>query len=120
MLRKLLLVLIGLKQAQISHQRQSAGRTMKKASALTAALSGKQSDATPSVAEEAAKHTDSFSFPCLDRNGKQSISGLDNVAQELERSSLKDHGIAGSAPTAVVLPNGSVAVSSGSLKMPIS
>ena len=89
---------------------------MKKTSALTAALSGKQTDATPSISEDAAKHTDSFSFPCLDRNGKQPTSGLDDVTQELERSSLKGHGIAGSAPTAVVLPNGSVAVCTRSLQ----
>ena len=108
---------LSFKQAQISHQRHTGGGTMKKTSALTAALSGKRSDATQSIAEEAAKHTDSFSFPCLDRSGKQSTSGLDDIAQELESSSLKDHGIAGSAPTAVILPNCSVAVSCNTLKV---
>ena len=84
---------------------------MKKASALTAALSGKQSDATPSIIDETAKHTDSFSFPCLDRNGKQSTSGIDDITSELAKASLKGQAIAGSAPTAVILPNGSIAVS---------
>ncbi len=84
---------------------------MKKASALTAALSGKQRDATPSVSDDTAKHTDSFSFPCLDRNGKQSNNGVDDITHELEKASLKGQVIAGSAPTAVVLPNGSIAVS---------
>lgn len=82
---------------------------MKKASALTAALSGKQSDATPSIIDETAKHTDSFSFPCLDRNGKQSTSGIDDITSELAKASLKGQAIAGSAPTAVILPNGSIA-----------
>lgn len=85
---------------------------MKKASALTAALSGKHSEATPSAIDESAKHTDSFSFPCLDRNGNESSSGVDDVTSELGRASLKGQSIAGSAPTAVVLPNGSVAVRS--------
>lgn len=84
---------------------------MKKASALTAALSGKQSDATPSITDDAAKHTESFSFPCLDRNGKGSTSEIDDVTHELGKASLKGQAIAGSAPTAVILPNGSVAVS---------
>ena len=84
---------------------------MKKASALTAALSGKHTEATPSVTDDSAKHTDSFSFPCLDRNGKESTSGIDDVTNELGRASLKGQSIAGSAPTAVILPNGSVAVS---------
>ena len=84
---------------------------MKKASALTAALSGKQSDAVPGASDEAAKHTESFSFPCLVRSRKQTAYGLDDVAEELGKSSLKGQSIAGSAPTAVVLPNGSIAVS---------
>lgn len=84
---------------------------MKKASALTAALSGKQSESVSATSDDAAKHTESFSFPCLDRNGKQTAYGLDDVTAELGKSSLKDQVIAGSAPTAVVLPNGSIAVS---------
>ena len=84
---------------------------MKKASALTAALSGKRSDATSSVVDDFAKHTDSFSFPCLDRKGKESTSGVDDVTHELEKASLKGQTIAGSAPTAVILSDGSVAVS---------
>lgn len=84
---------------------------MKKTSALTAALSGRQSESVPSVSDDAAKHADSFSFPCLDRNGTQTAYGLDDVTQELGRSSLKGQSIAGSAPTAVILPNGSIAVS---------
>ena len=84
---------------------------MKKASALTAALSGKQSESVPVASDDAAKHTDSFSFPCLDRNGKQTTYGVDDVTAELGKSSLKGQSIAGSAPTAVVLPNGSIAVS---------
>lgn len=84
---------------------------MKKASALTAALSGRQSDSAPSVSDDVAKHSESFSFPCLDRNAKQTAQGLDEVTKELGKSSLKGQSIAGSAPTAVVLPNGSIAVS---------
>ncbi|KAL3140541.1 hypothetical protein ABBQ32_005121 [Trebouxia sp. C0010 RCD-2024] len=82
---------------------------MKKASALTAALSGKQSDSVPPVSEDTAKHSESFSFPCLDRNNKHTANGLDDITQELSRASLKSQSIAGSAPTAVVLPNGSIA-----------
>ncbi|KAA6416926.1 MAG: glutathione synthetase ATP-binding domain [Trebouxia sp. A1-2] len=70
---------------------------MKKASALTAALSGKRSDAPSSVVDDFAKHTDSFSFPCLDRNGKESTSGVDDVTHELEKASLKGQTIAGSS-----------------------
>ena len=100
-------------KAQIDHQRhrRSERGEMKKTSALTAALSGRHSESVPSVSEDAAKHSESFSFPCLDRNNKQTANGLDDITQELSRSSLKSHSIAGSAPTAVVLPNGSIAVS---------
>ena len=92
-------------------KRHRKRKTMKKASALTAALSGKQNESVPAASDDAAKHTESFSFPCLDRNGKQTAYGLDDVAEELGKSSLKGQSIAGSAPTAVVLPNGSIAVS---------
>ena len=80
---------------------------MKKASALTAALSGKRSEAvTP--ADDSARHTDSFSFPCLDHGDANNI---DDITRELGKASLKSQSIAGSAPTAVLLPNGSIAVS---------
>lgn len=100
-------------KTQIDHQRHrhSERGNMKKASALTAALSGKQSDSVPPVSEDTAKHSESFSFPCLDRNNKHTANGLDDITQELSRASLKSQSIAGSAPTAVVLPNGSIAVS---------
>lgn len=84
---------------------------MKKASALTAALSGRQSDSAPTVSDGVAKHSESFSFPCLDRHDKQNAQSLDEVTEELGKSSLNGQSIAGSAPTAVVLPNGSIAVS---------
>lgn len=85
---------------------------MKKASALTAALSGKRTEATrPAGADDDnARHTDSFSFPCLDRSGA-GANEVDDVTRELGKASLKGQTIAGSAPTAVLLPNGSIAVS---------
>ena len=89
---------------------------MKKASALTAALSGKQRTESPPEAAhtDTANKSDSFSFPCLDRI-RASTGAVDDVTHELEKSSLKGQTIAGSAPTAVLLPNGSIAVSSSTL-----
>lgn len=80
---------------------------MKKASALTAALSGKRSEAV-GPADDSARRTDSFSFPCLDHGDANNI---DDITRELGKASLKGQSIAGSAPTAVLLPNGSIAVS---------
>lgn len=74
-------------------------------SALTAALSGKLDEKVP--AENGVKN-DPYSFPCLSGTREQVFEDP-NAA--FERLSLENARLlAGSAPNAVLLPNGSLAV----------
>lgn len=76
-------------------------------SALTAALSGKLNDR---IQPDEAQKNDAFSFPCL--SGPEKPDGRDDAAA-FERLSLADAALlAGSAPNAVHLADGSLAVRS--------
>ena len=76
-------------------------------SALTAALSGKGSSKPPS--DKKTSSTDAFSFPCL---GAASGANKEaELASQFDKLNVRSQSIAGSAPTAVLLRNGSVAVS---------
>jgi hypothetical protein len=78
-----------------------------KKSALSVALS-KPGDAPPADDKKKDVMSDTFSFPCLTPPGAETDSALDD---EFENMKLSDSQLAGSISNAVLLPNGSLAVS---------
>jgi len=78
-----------------------------KKSALSVALSSKPGDQPAAEKKDIA--SDTFSFPCLTPSGAKTDSNFDD---EFEQLKLSDTQLAGSISNNVMLPNGSLAVSS--------
>lgn len=79
---------------------------MQKKSALTAALSGKPEPSAPAVPKSG--YSDGFSFPCL---SNRTEAAADESSDRFDELAVHSKLLAGSAPVAVHLANGSLAVS---------